>query len=488
MTIDAWVRHRAERAPHAPALTFKGETWDYAAFEARIERAARALAAAGVGEGDRVAWFGLNHPDVFTALFACARLRAILVPLNWRLAPAEVAAIVEDCGPKVVLHDAKFAEAAGALAAPGRAVWPHKRLGEDASPHGVEERGDWRGAPLLIVYTSGSTGKPKGAVLSQGAVEACAEMSGAAHELTADDRVLNVLPLFHVGGLNILPTPAFRVGAEVELHEAFDPAAAAAALTRVDTAIMVPTVMQAIMSRPEWAEADLSRLRALSIGSTDVPVEVIAACHERGVPMIQVYGATETSPFAIHQRIAEARETIGSIGGPGSLCDIRLVREDGTEAGVGEPGEIRVKGPSVLTEYWRNPTETAKALQDGWFRTGDVARRDGEGRFWFMDRLKHVVISGGENIYPAELERVLRADPRIAEAAVVGRPDPKWGETPVAVVVPAAELTEEEVFVAFEGRIARYKHPREVVFAKALPRNAMGKVVAADVRAMIGAG
>ena len=260
-------------------------------------------------------------------------------------------------------------------------------------------------APLLIVYTSGSTGRPKGAVLTQAAVAACAEMGAAAHGLTPDDVILNVLPLFHVGGLNILPAPAFLTGAAVELHEKFEPAAALAALQRVDTAIMVPTVLQAIMAAPGWAEADLSRLRLLSIGSTDVPVELIEAVHARGVPMIQLYGATETSPFAIHQSMAEARETVGAIGRPGPLCAIRLVRPDGSDAPEGEPGEIWVKGPTVTTGYWRNPSETARSLTDGWLHTGDVARREADGLYWFMDRIKHVVISGGEGLQAKGTER-----------------------------------------------------------------------------------
>ena len=178
-------------------------------------------------------------------------------------------------------------------------------------------------------------------------------------------------------------------------------------------------------------------------------------------------------------------DTVGSIGEPGSLAEVRLMQDDGMEAPKGEPGEIWVKGPSILTEYWRNPAETAKAITDGWFRTGDVAQQDASGRYWFMDRIKHVVISGGENIYPAELERVLRPHPKVREVAVVGRPDPKWGEIPVAVIAAEGEMTEAEALSAFNGALARYKHPKAVIFVDALPRNAMGKVVAADVRAMI---
>lgn len=489
MRIDLWPARAAARAPDAPALIFKGDTLTYAEFAASIDARAAALSAAGIGPGDRIAWIGLNHPEVFTLLFACARIGAIFVPLNWRLAPAEIDRIVGDCGPRLLLHDDEFAHRAQGLAAPGLAV-VHRAAPLPAPAPAAPERGIGTGgeAPLLIVYTSGATGRPKGAVLPVRSIAANAAMSVSAHAMTAADRCLVVLPLFHVGGLNILPTPAFSVGAAVELHERFEPAAALASLAGGATlGIVVPTAMQAIMAEPGWDAADLSRLRALSIGSTDVPVELIRAVHARGVPMPQIYGATETGPFAIRQTVSDAMDHVGSIGRPGELCEIRLARPDGTEAAAGEPGEILVRGPNLLSGYWRNPEETARAFADGWFRTGDVATRDADGLYRFADRIKHVVISGGENIYPAELERVLRPHPKVREVAVVGRPDPKWGEVPVAVIAPREPMTEAEVFAAFHGVLARYKHPRAAVFVEALPRNAMGKVVAAEVRAMIGA-
>jgi fatty-acyl-CoA synthase len=282
--------------------------------------------------------------------------------------------------------------------------------------------------------------------------------------------------------LNILPTPAFSLGAAVVLHERFDADAACAALETVSHAIVVPTVLQAIMACPAWDRLDLTGLQAMSIGSTDVPIDLIEVVQNRGVPVCQVYGATETAPFAIYQRWQEAVVTTGSIGRAGCACDIRLVR-DGQDVTDGTPGEIWVRGDNVLLGYWNEPELSATALIDGWFRTGDVATRDADGLYWFTDRIKHVIISGGENIYPAEIERVLRTHPQIEEVAVVGRADPRWGEVPVAVVVGA--LTAEDVMGALDGQIARYKRPQGVVFVDALPRNAMGKVVAEDVRALL---
>ncbi len=481
MTIDRWIVEAAGRTPNKPALIFQDQTISYASFADLIAARATELSDAGVGHGDRVAWYGFNHPQVFVLLFACARIGAIFVPLNWRLAGPEVAAIVADCGPKLVIYGDRFAERA--LALPGTtavALAEPLPVSENPPPPLEASRAD----ALLIVYTSGSTGEPKGAVLTQKALICNAAMSVEAHAMNADDAVLNVLPSFHVGGLNILPTPAFSVSATVVLHEGFDADATCKALQQVQFAIMVPTVLQAVMASDKWAEADFSGLKGLSIGSTDVPVSLIEAVHARGVPVIQIYGATETSPFAIYQSVNEAFETVGSIGRAGSGCEIRLV-SDGVEVADGEPGEIWVKGSNVLQEYWRAPDLTEELLQDGWFRTGDVARRDENGLYWFADRIKHVIISGGENIYPAEIERLLREMPGVEEVAVVGRPDPKWGEIPVAVVVARQEVSAEAVLASLKGHLASYKHPKDVVFVEALPRNVMGKVVASKVREMI---
>lgn len=478
MTIDAWIVDAAAKAPERTALIFGGDTLSYADLARRIDARAAELVGAGVARGDRVAWYGLNHAEVFVLLFACARIGAMLVPLNWRLAEAEVATIVADCAPRLVIYDDHFSEAAGRLGGV-RAVHVDASLG----PAEVVPQGAGEDDPILLVYTSGSTGRPKGVVLDQKALIANAKMSVEAHRLSAASRVLNVLPMFHVGGLNILPMPAFSVGGTVVLHERFDPLAMLQALTEVTHAITVPTVLQAIVSLPEWQAADLSGLHSVSIGSTDVPVGLIEAVHARGVPVLQIYGATETAPLAIYQTESDAFDNVGSLGRAGSACDIRLVR-DGEDA---DEGEIWVKGNNVLREYWRDPELTKQMLTDGWFHTGDVARRDADGFYWFTDRIKHVIISGGENIYPAEIERILRDHPDIAEVAVVGRADAKWGEIPVAVVVARRALSQQAVLGMLADRLARYKQPKDVVFVDALPRNAMGKVVAGDVWAMIAA-
>ncbi len=485
MTIDQWIVDAAQRTPDKTAIHYKEQIISYSQFAEKITSRADNLCTAGIQQGDRVVWYGLNNPEFFYLLFACARIGAILVPLNWRLAAPEINNILDNCEPKLVFHDDNYAEAALALA--NVVTVAHR---EQAPPQtGSETNASTTNAgkledPLLLVYTSGSTGTPKGVVLTQKALVCNAAMAVDAHKMTAADKVLAILPVFHVGGINIMPTPAFSLGASVELHERFDPDMACKALSNNTLTVTVPTAHQAMMASDKWSDINWTHMRGMSIGSTDVPVALIRAMQKLGIPLIQIYGATETSPFAIYQRLGESIDKVGSIGRAGSACDIRLVANN-KDVGIGEPGEIWVKGDNVLREYWRNPELSNETLREGWWRTGDVATMDKSGLIWFTDRIKHVIISGGENIYPTEIERILNQIPAITEASVVGQADEKWGEIPVAVVVCKETMQADDVLNALKGKIANYKLPKKVVFVDALPRNATGKVVAAKVRELL---
>lgn len=501
-TIDNWISGHARFTPDKPAIVFEGKAISYAQLLAEIDLTTSVLAGTyGLKRGDRIAYYGVNSPEVFVLLFAAARLGLILVPFNWRLAEPELQFIAHDCAPRLLLTDGRFEERVPEIVsgladceivsiADSHGHWPVlSDLRRAIAPvtTGYAATSD----PLLIVYTSGTTGAPKGAVLTQDAMRCNAMMAQHAYDMTAHDHILNVLPLFHVGGLAIQPLPALSLGATVTLHEKFvaDLAVRSLAEDGITLINVVPTVLQAMVQSEGWAGADLKSLRAVSIGSTDVPTELIETIHRRGIPLVQIYGATETGPIAIYQRIDAAFDTVGSIGRTGLYCETRLVDEAGRDVADGGNGEIWVRGQNTLTGYWNNEEATKANIVDGWFRTGDVARRDADGNFWFADRIKHVIISGGENIYAAELERVLRSHPAILELAVVGRKDERWGEVPVAVVVrrdPA--LTPEEVLSAYDGRLARFKHPKDVVFVDALPRNAMGKVLVDAVRKLAAAG
>src|SRR5262245_49436706 len=492
MDLADLIERNAAFLPDKIALRFAGAALTYAEFAARIATAARALkSGAGIGRGDRVAILAANHPDYLVLLYACARLGAMLVPLNWRLAVAEQVYIVRDASVKALAVEQAFAP----VVEPLRMALPDVRMvGLDYAPApGVamstlleRAHGDGRNphvdisSPLLIVYTSGTTGHPKGAVLRQEALVWNAVMSQHMHDMTAEDHVLTVLPMFHVGGLNIQTTPALQLGATVTLHARFAPEAALAAIAREGPTltVLVPATIQAMIEHPLWAETRLDSLRAVTTGSTQVPQRLVDAITQRGVPVLQVYGSTETCPVAVYTRLSGDWRRPGSTGLPGLACEARVVDDHGDEVSAGKAGEVVVRGPNVLSEYWNNPTATAEALRDGWYYSGDIGVRDADGHFFIHDRKKNLIISGGENIYPAEVERVLYQHPHIAEAAVIGRADEKWQEVPVAYIVPrpGAKPDAAEIERFCLAQLARYKVPREYVFVDSLPRNAMGKV------------
>lgn len=497
MNLADVVARNAAFTPAKVALRFEGRDLTYAVLADRIGRAAAALTGLGVARGDRVAVLALNHPDTLVLLYACARLGAMLLPLNWRLAGPELAYIVGHAEPAVLVVDGTFAAQAPALAAarPGLAVLaladgPGPSLDglvEDAEPAAGEGAGQLSD-PVLLVYTSGTTGRPKGALLTQDALCWNGAMSQHMHGLTSRDHVLTVLPFFHVGGLNIQTTPALHHGATVTVHARFAPDATLTAIAadRPTLTVLVPATISALLAEPGFAAADLSGLRAVSTGSTYVPQPLIDALEGRGLPVLQVYGATETAPVAIYTRHEGERSRPGSTGWPGPFCEAKVVDGAGVELPSGQAGEIWVRGRQVFSGYWRDPAATADALADGWFRTGDVATRDPDGAFSVHDRRTNVIISGGENIYPAEIERVLLAHPGVADAAVIGRPDPRWGETPLAFVVvrPGHAADEAALVRHVAAELARFKAPRRFRFVDSLPKSALGKVQHHLLRAM----
>jgi fatty-acyl-CoA synthase len=309
------------------------------------------------------------------------------------------------------------------------------------------------------------------------------------HGLTADDRVLTTLPLFHVGGLNIQTLPALQAGCTVTLHPKFDPDATFDAIERerITLTVLVPAQLDAMLAHPRWSTADLTSLRMIATGSTLVPPRIVRAVHARGVPLVQVWGATETAPIASCMHADEAMREPDSAGRAALHCELRIVAADGRELPPDAIGEVWVRGDNVMNGYWNDPDASARALAGGWFHSGDLGTLDADGFLTIEGRLKDMIISGGENVSAAEVEGVLLDCPEIAEAAVVGRPDPRWGEVVVAVVAPAPGVTlaRERVLALFDGRLARYKHPKDVVVVDALPRTAIGKVRKEDVRRLV---
>ena len=292
--------------------------------------------------------------------------------------------------------------------------------------------------------------------------------------------MLTVLPFFHVGGLNIQTTPALHHGATVTIHSRFTPDAALASIARdrPTLTVLVPAIIQAVTDHPAWASTDVSSLKAISTGSTIVPQHLIDRITSRGVPVLQVYGSTETCPIAVYTRLGGDLSRAGSTGLPGLCCEAKVVDDAGVEVPPHTAGEIVIRGPNVFFEYWGNEAATREALHDGWYRSGDIGSRDADGYFWVHDRKKNMIISGGENIYPAEVERVLLEHPEVVEVGVIGHPDPKWQEVPVAYVIRRANATVDAEGLKAHAltQLARFKVPRDIIFVEELPRTALGKV------------
>lgn len=503
MNIARWISNQAGHAPERAAIYFEGETFSYRDFDRRIHATAAALHNLGIKKTDRVALLDYNRPQYLAVIFACARLGATVVPLNWRLTTREHLVQINDCLPDIFIAGPDFIDHAETLR--GNCTIEHwlsldtsrdnwvcfDKLVERELDSVPPEEGDMDSA-LLLVYTSGTTGKPKGAVLTQSAVYWNALNSESVHELTPDDRILTDLPLFHVGGLNIQTLPAFRTGACVILHPRFNPAKALRDISTLRPTInlMVPATMQALINHPDWDTTDLSSLRLSMAGSSVIPTHLLQAFLDRGIPTGQVYGSTETCPVAICLGREYAQEKVGSCGKPVLHCEAKILKSDGSEAGAGERGEILIRGKNLFSGYWNDEESTLAAMAGDWFKTGDIGHTDDEGFYYIDDRTRDVIISGGENIYPAEIENVITALTDIHECAVIGRPDEKWGEVPIAFVVAhdGKRINPKWLFSALEGQLAHFKIPKEVTIVDELPRNVMGKILKYRLREQSGTG
>jgi fatty-acyl-CoA synthase len=484
--MDVLARHARER-PDALAVRMadapggEGLALAYGALMRRAtSAAARLWHVWGVRPGERVAYLGFNHVDQLTLLFALAEIGATLVPLNFRLAPPEWDAVMRDCTPSLVLHDEAWAEAAQAMAQRAQVqVQPLRTLRPPDGESGLAEapRHGASQAPALLVYTSGTTGRPKGALHTQGQLLANMAIAQAVQALVPGDVVATVLPLFHVGGLCIQTLPALYAGATVLLHPRFDPGATLQCIARdrPTLTLQVPATMKALIEHPDWARTDLSCLRAAWAGSSVLPPALVQAFHARGVPVCNVYGATETGPFSIALPPAQAQSHAGTCGWPAPHVQVRLHASRGE--GEDAVGEVLLRAPNVVRRYW--PDQPAVDAE-GWFHTGDLGSCALDGSYRIVGRAKDMVISGGENIYPAEIEGLLADLPGVADCAVVGMPDATWGEVVVAAVVlragfePSAAETQMREFLS--GRLARYKQPRRYAFLGELPKTALGKV------------
>jgi fatty-acyl-CoA synthase len=470
--IDRILRDRARSTPGRVAIDDGARAWTYAELDARAEELAPCF-----GHGERVATLTGSSAEHVAIFFACARAGAILLPLSWRLSPRELAFQLDDAEPSLLLAEPGYeplAREALALAS----VTPAREPGAGIASDNLSLGGPAPDDPLLLVYTSGTTGRPKGALLTHANCFWTNLSFDLATGISGDDVVLGVLPQFHVGGWNVQPLLAWWKGATVVLEREFEPARALHLIEerRVTTMMGVPATYLFMANEPGFERADLSSLGRAVVGGAPMPEALLQTWQRRGVAIVQGYGLTEAAPNVLCLAPEDAVRRTGWAGKPYPHVDVRLSAE----------GELQVRGPNVFPGYWRNPEATAEAFTaDGWLRTGDLAEADEEGNYRIRGRLKDPVISGGENVYPAEVEAALHEHPAVVEAAVVGRSDATWGEVCVAFVVLRGPADEDELIAHCRERLARFKVPKEVRFVEALPRSAMNKVLKDELRAVL---
>lgn len=442
----------------------------------------------GLQRGDRLALYAENTLEHFVLFFVAQKTGLIFVPLNFRLAAREIDGVLQDCTPKFLAVEEKYRSVAEqcqtlrtiphrwSLSELQDFCYPFRDESEhfSANPHLNENDA------IFILYTSGTTGLPKGVIYTHKMLFWNSINTTVRLDLTSEDRTVCCMPLFHTGGLNVLSTPFFHRGAYTCLMKKFDADAALKALEqeRATVFMAVPTILKMLAASPLFHTVDLSAMRFFIVGGEALPLSVIELWQKRGIPIRQGFGMTEAGPnlFSLHQN--DSVRKIGSIGVPNFYVKVRLVDESGKDVPQGSVGELIFSGDVVTPGYWNNPTETAKALKDGWLYSGDLARQDEDGFFYVVDRKKNMYISGGENVYPAEVERLLHSHPCIAEAAVVGVPDAKWGEVGKAFVAlkPNSSLSETELLEFCKANLAKYKVPKYVVFLESLPKNDAGKI------------
>ncbi|GAA1365083.1 long-chain fatty acid--CoA ligase [Arthrobacter rhombi] len=498
--LATWFRRRAERDGARDAISFAGTTLTFGQAQAAVEAFADMLAASGVAPGDRVAYVGFNHSRFLIALFATARLGAIFVPLNFRCTGHELAYFVRDSGAELLIadeaHSAPVDEVRDDLEIRsylrfGQGVHGWQGIDELLArehPH-VEEAPVDPDSPGVIVYTSGTTGNPKGAVLSHRNLWTNNVNWMLSVGYAADHVALTSAPLFHSGGMCVMTLPMLMAGAHVIIHEKFDPGLLLDDVERyrVTSLFLVPAMMQGIGRHERFEAADLSSIRIVVAGAAPVPESLLRLYGSRGIPVSQCWGQTEVATGATFLGTRDALGKLGSCGTAGLLNEVKLVDFGGTD--ITEPGvrgELCVRGDTVTPGYWNMPEATAAAQGgNGWFRSGDVAYQDEDGYFYIVDRLKDMIISGGENVYSAEVEDVLYGHPGVQEVAVIGVGDERWGERVVAVVAPkpGVELDLEALREFAGAKLARYKLPLELRLVPELPRNATGKVLKHELRA-----
>ncbi len=499
MNIAWWVKRWSELHPHKTAIIFEGTQITYRRLHRRVNQVCCWLQSLGIEKGDRVAVMLGNCPEFMELYLACSRLGSIFVPINYRLAAPELDYTLGNARPRLFVFGAPYFPTVSSLdldrhrplvllvAIPGSEIGDgiidyHAGVGafegqipfltESMAPRGPEE-------PQVIMYTSGTTGRPKGAVLSHRKTFFNCLNADIFFKLHFDDIMLVVLPLFHSGGLFIQASPVIYKGGTLVIHPSFDPQRTYEDILkyRVTKFLGVPTVYKSLVKAEAEKRAACSTLKICAIGGEKLTPELMAQFRQAGFSLRQIMGQTETS-ILLWASEEDAERKPASVGRPVFHADVKIFDRQGRVCPPGQVGEIVVRGSIMMTEYWQDPVKTEETIRGGWLHTGDLARMDEDGYFYLVDRARDMYISGGENVYPAEIERVLRTHPGIEDVAVVGIPDETWGETGCAFVIPEADasITPEEIISYCEGRLARFKWPQKVLLVENFPRTALGKV------------
>lgn len=497
MIVGDWLGRREQYTPEKIALIdtiHANREISYRDWSRSVNRTGRFLIdRLGVKKGDRVAVLSYNNVEYLDLWFALGRVGGILQNLNWRLTPFELAGLVADAEPVVLVYGPEFIPAVRQLRENSNSVRHFVAMVEKDRPEDlrISEREGCADAPLpeidlgwddpwVICYTGGTTGLPKGAILTHRAITANAVNTVVSWDLDSHDIAVLNSPLFHTGGLNVFTAPMVEIGGTTILCKSFDPDQTFDLIRDMNVTLFfgVPTMFLMLQQHPRWAEADFSRLKLVINGGAACPLPIFEKFWERGIDFKTGYGLTEAGPNTFLLPRKDVRRKPGAVGFPLLHVDVKLVREDGSRCAPNEVGELLIRGPHMFAGYWNKPEETAKTVIDGWLHTGDLAVCDEEGYYTIMGRLKDMIISGGENVYPAEIESTLHDHPAVAAAALIGIPDAKWGEVGRAIVVlhKGKTASAEELSAYLRTRLAGFKVPKSIVFVDALPLTGAGKI------------
>jgi fatty-acyl-CoA synthase len=479
-----WLEHRARLTPNRTAVIDgeTGEHWNYDEMNQRACRLAKHLRTLGVSKGDRIALLSPNHISYFDLIFACGKLGAIFVPLNWRLSISELAYMIGDCAPKILAyHDQMKTLTEGLEVA-------HRLEVDGQVYHQVTDSGelllssvslDWLD-PLAIIYTGGTTGKPKGVVLTHQSIVWNSINTILSWNLTSEDITPTYLPMFHTGGLNALSIPILHMGGTVVIARDFHPEKAIQLINRerCTIALMVPTMYHMMIQSESFYETDFPTMHTFLSGGAPCPHAIYDVFEKKNLVFKEGYGLTEAGPNNFYMNPQEVRGRRGSVGKPMMYNQIKMMVTEEAEAAPGEVGEIWIRGNHLFDHYWNNSDATSEALVDGWLRTGDLGKQDEDGYVYIVGRKKEMIITGGENVYPLEVEHSISEHDAVDAVAVVGLPDLKWGEIVTAIVVlrKGATLTAEQLKEHCSAKLGKYKVPKKIVFADELPKTPVGKI------------